>query len=67
MPQDDRTPERLLLIGYIGFAGIDAVAWTDYVVPNMPDYDLVIVSVPHLTEDFLQNLDSDFFDSMRRG
>ena len=66
MPQDDRTPERLVLIGCKSFAGIDAVAWTHRVVPNIPDYDVAIVSVPHVTQGFLQELDSDFFDSMRK-
>jgi len=66
MPQSDRTPERLVLIGCKSFAGIDAIAWTDRVVPNIPDYDLVIVSVPHVTQSFLQGLDPDFFDSMKK-
>jgi hypothetical protein len=66
MTQGDRTPERLMLIGCKGFAGIDAIAWTDCVVPNIPDYDLVIVSVPHVTQAFLQGLDSDFFVRMKK-
>lgn len=66
MPQGDRTPERLVLIGCKSFAGIDAIDWTDRVVPNIPDYDLVIVSVPHVTQGFLRELDSDFFDSIKK-
>jgi hypothetical protein len=66
MPQADRTPERLLLIGCKSFAGIDAIAWTDGVVPNIPDYDIVIVSVPHVTQSFLQELDAKFFTGMKK-
>jgi hypothetical protein len=66
MPQDDRTPERLVLVGCKNFASIDSVAWSDGVVPNLPDYDLVIVSVPHVTKDFLQELNSDFFDRIKK-
>jgi len=65
MPEVDRTPERLLLIGCKSFVGVDAVAWHDRIVPNIPDYDLVVVSVPHITEEFLQSLDSDVFDKMK--
>jgi len=66
MSEDERTPDRLLLIGCKNFASIDSVAWSDQIVPNIPDYDLVIVSVPHMPEGFLQELDSDFFDRIRK-
>lgn len=66
MSNDNRTPNRLILIGCKNFAGIDSVAWSDQIVPNIPDYDLVIVSVPHITENFLQDLDSDFFDTIKK-
>jgi len=65
MNQDNRTPERLLLIGCKSFAGIDAVTWDEKCVPNLPDYDLVIVSTPHITEDFLREVDAQFFGDMR--
>lgn len=64
MSQDNRTPERLLLIGCKGFAKIDAVAWQEQRVPNIPDYDVVVVSVPHITEEFLQQVETQFFDNM---
>ena len=65
MSQDNRTPERLILIGCKGFAGIDAVAWEEQRAPNIPDYDLVVVSVPHITEQFLQEVNTKFFDDMK--
>lgn len=61
----DRTPERLLIIGCKTFTGIDSVAWDDQVVPNIPDYDHIIVSVPHIKKEFLAHASGQFFDDMR--
>jgi hypothetical protein len=59
-----RTPERILIIGCTSFAGLDSIAWTDQVVPNIPDYDLIVVSVPHITEDFLKAVKDQFLQDM---
>jgi len=61
----NRTSERLLLIGCKSFAGIHAVSWEDQEIPNIPDYDTVVVSVPHITKDFLANSDGTSFEKMR--
>jgi hypothetical protein len=61
-----RTPERLLIIGCTSFAGLDSIAWTDHVVPNIPDYDRIIISVPHMTEDFLATVKGLFLQEMRQ-
>src|SRR5574337_741688 len=63
---NDRTPERALIIGCTAFSGLDSVAWTDQVVPNIPDYDLIIVSVPHINEDFLMVAEGEFLRDMRK-
>ncbi len=63
---DNRTPERSLMIGCTGFGGIDSIPWETNVVPNIPDYDLVIISVPHITKKFLISVDGQFFKNMRR-
>jgi len=44
---EERTPERLLLIGSSGFVGIESIPWESGALPNISDYDNVIVSVPH--------------------
>jgi len=62
----ERTPERLLLIGGSGFAGIDSIPWKSEAIPNISDYDIVIVSVPHLTADILNKAKSQYFDDMRK-
>lgn len=66
MSEPTRTEERLLLIGCNNLAGIDSVEWADATRPNIPDYDIVVVSVPHIAEDFLQDLDSDFFSQIQK-
>jgi hypothetical protein len=63
---EDRTPERTLIIGCTAFSGLDSVAWADQVLPNIPDYDLVLVSVPHMSEDFLTTMDEEFLGGMRK-
>jgi len=62
-----RTPERTLIIGCTAFSSLDSVAWTEEVVPNIPDYDRIVVSVPHITEDFLMAVKYDYLRDMRRG
>ncbi len=60
--ENSRTPLRLLMVGCTSFAGFDSVAWEDQEVPNIP---VVIVSVPHITEDFLKSVDNDFFRDVK--
>lgn len=64
--ENHRTPLRVLMLGCTSFAGFDSVAWEKQVVPNIPDYDLVIISVPHITEDFLKSADGKFFENLRK-
>lgn len=61
-----RTPERVLILGCSGFPGIDSANWRDQVVPNIPDYDLVIVSTPHLTQDFLNKVKGEYLQELRK-
>jgi len=61
-----RTPERVLVLGCSGFPGIDSANWKDHVVPNIPDYDLVIVSTPHLTPDVLKSVKGDYLTELRK-
>ena len=64
--EHSRTPERLLILGCTAFAGFDSVEWKDQVVPNIPDYDLVVVSVPHITEEFLKTVDGAYLRDLRQ-
>ena len=61
----DRTPQRTVVIGYEGFVGIDGAAWSADSLPNIPDYDLVVVSMPHIEDSYLMEADDDRFKSMR--
>ena len=60
-----RTPPRLLMLGCTSFSGFDSVGWDAKAIPNIPDYDVVIVSVPHITEDFLKSVDYEFLKGLR--
>ncbi|MHC1698828.1 MAG: hypothetical protein AB9919_12360 [Geobacteraceae bacterium] len=64
--EGNRTPQRLLIIGCTSFAGLDSFAWPDKIVPNIPDYDLIVVSVPHITEEFLATVQNKFLQDMRK-
>ncbi len=62
----NRTPERLLIIGCKSFPGIDYALWEDQKVPNISDYDRVIISVPHITKKFLTAVKWKFFSDMKK-
>ena len=66
MDIERRTPERMLILGCTAFNGFDSVEWGGQDVPNIPDYDLVIVSVPHITEDFLKSVDGQYLKDLRK-
>ena len=61
----DTPPKRALMVGCTAFAGLDSVAWAQQVVPNLPDYDLIFVSVPHINEDFLNIAEGVYLREMR--
>src|SRR3989338_4053226 len=61
-----KTPVRVLILGCSAFAGIDSANLRDQVVPNIPDYDLVVVSAPHLTEDFLKTVKGEYLKELRK-
>jgi hypothetical protein len=62
----NRTSERVLVLGCSAFSHIDSCEWQNQVVPNIPDYDLVIVSEPHLTEDILKIMKGEFLKNLRK-
>jgi hypothetical protein len=63
---ENRTPKRHLLIGNIKYAGIDTVSWEAQTVPNIADYDTVIISVPHITKQFLERAQGKFFEDIAK-
>jgi len=63
---NDRTPQRSLIVGCTAFAAIDTIPWETKVVPNIPDYDIVFVSVPHITTEFLKGVDRKYFEKMKK-
>ena len=51
--QETRTPLRYLVIGSTGYGGVESVDWIEGELPNIVDYDLIIIDVPSLTLDKL--------------
>ena len=60
-----KSPARLLIFGCTSFAAYDSVSWERQEAPNIPDYDVAIVSVPHITEEFLRSIDDSFARKLR--
>jgi hypothetical protein len=63
--QDARTPPRYLVLGSIGYGGVESVDWIEGELPNIVDYDLIIVDVPALTLDRLKSIDSNRLNLIR--
>jgi hypothetical protein len=60
------SPSRNLVIGSTGYSGADSVPWTAKAVPNIVDYDTVIVDVPSLDEAVLKKVSSQMLEDMQK-
>ncbi len=58
MPQ-----KKYLVIGSAGHQYVDCVEWKFEPLPNIVDYDIVIVNVRSLTDEFLENVSSERIDA----
>lgn len=50
---------RVLILGAKGFAKIDCYDWNEVSIPNIPDYDIVFISVQSLTNNLKTRLVQD--------
>ena len=50
--------KKYIVIGSSGHQFVDSVEWVDP-VPNLVDYDVIIVNVRSLTKDYLENITYD--------
>lgn len=57
---------RNLVIGSTGYSGADSVLWTAKTMPNIVDYDTVIVDVPSLDEATLKNVSSPMLEDIQK-
>lgn len=58
--ETDSAPERrYLVIGSTGYLGVDSVAWDAETLPNIVDYDTVVIDVRSLDEATLQRISSE--------
>jgi hypothetical protein len=63
--QEVRTPLRYLVIGSIGYSGVESVDWLEGELPNLIDYDYIIIDVPALSLDRLGSVDLKRFDRIK--
>ncbi len=64
-PSDALAPgQKCLVLGSTGYHGVDSVAWRDD-LPNIVDYDVVIIDVRTLDEKTLLTLNEDSFKTLR--
>jgi len=61
-----RTPARYLVIGSSGYAGVESTDWNDRALPNIVDFDFILVDVPALTAEKLAAADYRRFEEMRK-
>lgn len=59
------TPPRYLVLGSTGYGGVDSVEWVEGEVPNLVDYDIIIVDVPALSFDILALIELDRLKSIK--
>lgn len=57
---------RNLVIGSTGYSGADSVPWTAKTMPNIVDYDTVIVDVPSLDEATLKKVSSQMLEEIQK-
>ena len=60
-----RTPPRHLVLGSTGYAGVESCDWIDDELPNIVDFDVVLVDVPVLTQERLAASDGQRFQKIR--
>lgn len=61
-----RTPPRHLVIGSTGYAGVESTDWNDDGLPNIVDFDVILVDVPALTAEKLAAADCRRFEEVRK-
>lgn len=61
-----KTPERrYLVIGSSGYHGVDSLEWGAGAIPNIVDYDTVVVDVRSLDDERLKDVSHDFLVDIR--
>ena len=60
------TQSRILVIGSTGYSNADFIPWTEKTIPNIVDYDTVIVDVPSLDEATLKKVSSQTLEDIQK-
>ena len=59
------SPEKYLVLGSTGYSGIASVAWNNGDLPNIVDYDVVVVDVRALSDKILATISNKQFEYIR--
>lgn len=59
------SPEKCLVLGSTGYSGIASVGWNDGDLPNIVDYDVVVVDVRALDDAILESVSKARFKTLR--
>ena len=57
--------KKCLIIGSSGHQYVDCIEWEVAELPNIVDYDIVIVNVRSIKDSFLKNINSERIDTLR--
>ena len=57
--------EKYLVLGSTGYSGIESVGWNDEDLPNIVDYDVVVVDVRALDDAMLATISNEHFETLR--
>ena len=57
---------KYLVIGSTGHKYVDCVEWDAKSLPNIVDYDFIILNVRSINDDFLKNISSDYINNLRK-
>jgi len=60
----DKQPKRCLVLGSTGYQGVDSTQWDDK-LPNIVDYDVVVVDVRSLDDNKLKKISHERFKDIR--
>ena len=57
--------EKCLVLGSTGYSGIASVGWNDGDLPNIVDYDVVVVDVQALNDTTLAIISNEQYETLR--
>jgi hypothetical protein len=57
--------KKYLVIGSVGHQYVDCIEWESQIIPNIVDYDVVIINVRSLTNQYLENVKQEHIEKIQ--